>query len=92
MLASDLQRFAVITTAAICYLHLCLVGLLCVKAETLPRTSPAGSTRSLLGRGLADGCDEQRLHSDAGIVHLHESGQKKKKTQNGLFIRSLIRI
>lgn len=52
-------------------LHLCFVGLLCVKAETFPWTCSAGSACPLLGRGFADGCDKQGLDSDTGIVHLH---------------------
>ena len=52
------------------YLHLCLVGLLRVEAETLPRPRAAGAPRPLLGGGLADGRDQQRLHPDTRVVHL----------------------
>lgn len=51
-------------------LHLCFVSLLRVEAETFPWTCSAGSSRPLLGWSFTDGCDEQRLNSDAGIVHL----------------------
>lgn len=58
-----------ILTVVTC-LHLCFVSLLCVEAETFPRPCSASSSCPLLGRSFADGCDEQRLHPDAWIVHL----------------------
>jgi len=51
-------------------LHLCLVGLLCVEAETFPWTCSASSSCPLLGRSFTDGCDQQRLDSDSRVVHL----------------------
>lgn len=58
-------------------LHLCFVGLLCIKAETFPWTCSASSPCPLLGRSFADGCDEQGFDSDTGIVHLFEGSFKR---------------
>ena len=51
-------------------LHFRLVCLLRVQTEALTGTSSPGAACSLLGAGLGDGGHEQRLHSDAGVVHL----------------------
>lgn len=58
------------TRKAFTCLHLGFVGLLRVKPEAFPRTRPAGSPRPLLGGGLTDGGDQQRLHPDARVVNL----------------------
>lgn len=49
-------------------LHLVLVGLLGVQAETFPGLGSTGSAGSLLGRGLRDRGDEKGLHSDSRVV------------------------
>lgn len=54
-------------------LHLVLVGLLGVEAEALAGARATGATGPLLSRGLADGRDQQRLHTDTRVVHLQPS-------------------
>ena len=51
-------------------LHLLLEGFLGVEAEALSGTRTTGATGALLSRGFADGRDEERLDSDARVVHL----------------------
>lgn len=56
------------------HLHFCLVSFLRVKAETLSWACATGATCPLLGRGLADGRDQEGLHSDTWVVHLIGKG------------------
>ena len=50
-------------------LHLVLVRLLGVEAETLPGLRSTGSSGSLLRRGLGDRGDEEGLDSDPRVVN-----------------------
>ena len=52
--------------ACVLYLHLCLVGLLCLESEALPRPD-SGSPCLLLGWCFSDDRHQQRLHPDTGV-------------------------
>ena len=51
-------------------LEVLLEGLLRVEAEALTGAGTTGTTASLVGRGLADGGDEEGLDAELRIVHL----------------------
>ena len=55
--------------------QLLLKGLLRVQPEAFPRPGPTRSTTPLLGARPRDGADQQRLHADAGVVHLERWGR-----------------
>ena len=61
--------------------QLLLEGLLRVQPEALPRPSPSRSTAPLLRARPRDGADQQRLHADAGVVHL--AGRRKRGRWGG---------
>ena len=52
--------------ACVLYLHLCLVGLLCLESEALPQPD-SGSPCLLLGWCFTDDRHQQRLHPDTGV-------------------------
>ena len=66
-------------------LHLRLVGLLRVETEALPRPGPTGAACPLLGRGLADGRHQERLHPDTGVVHLGR--WRRREEQNARHVK-----
>lgn len=51
-------------------LHLSLVGLFGVEPEALSWARTSSTTGSLLGRSLANSGYEQRLDSNARVIHL----------------------
>ena len=53
--------------ACVLYLHLCLVGLLCVESEGLPRPCSSSSPCPLLRWCFSDDRHQQRLHPDTGV-------------------------
>ena len=52
------------------FLHLTLVGSLCVEAETLAWSGTASPACPLLGTGLTNRRHQERLHTNTGVVHL----------------------